>query len=222
MTKSLSIRLREIAEEIDAAERDRRDGWIEWRGGVRPFEGMVEVRLRHGFIMPATATNLLNWAHCGNNPYEIVAYRPIAPNDGDRPQSWALLCDTLKRQEAEIEKLRAALIGEQVTSDGLRGTVDELKAQRDKFNSLAISRDRDIDQLRAQLTNANSLAGSRGRENEQLREEVDLLRGQLEATEELTKKWEQFAGGQRRKLMALDATGRQCKCGCGIAPDAGL
>lgn len=124
MTASVSDRLHKFAEEVAALEHDRADGWIEWRGGTCPVAGPVVLKFRDGRTMDATGGTWFNWAHYGTDcPGDIVAYRPVAPNDAERPKSWALLCDTLKRQKAEIDSQRAQLAAQQEAITKLRNAL---------------------------------------------------------------------------------------------------
>lgn len=60
------------------------DDWIEWKGGVRPVDGDLEVvaKLRNGDEMIRRSYDL-SWAHCPNgdldSSQDIIAYRPNYP-----------------------------------------------------------------------------------------------------------------------------------------------
>lgn len=105
MQESISIRLRRIAEEIDAAERDRQDG-------------------------------------CSHA-------------DPERPKTWRLLLDTLKRQGEELKRKDTIILA--------------AHQQRDHYRELAVNAANRVRQLEANLEGEKALSAARGKEIERLR-----------------------------------------------------
>lgn len=62
----------EIALPILEEQERSEGGWIEWSGGERPVDGVVEVKLRSGNTH-CTNASLLRWHHRD----DIIAYRII-------------------------------------------------------------------------------------------------------------------------------------------------
>lgn len=138
---------REIAEL--RAKVANADGWIEWDGGACPVDGdhLVQARLRNGRLISTNADDL-GWRHDGNWN-DIIAYRLAEPfADPERPKTWRLLLDTLKRKDTII------LAAHQ---------------QRDHYRELAANAENRIRQLEANLEGEKALSAARGKEIERLR-----------------------------------------------------
>ena len=52
------------------------DGWIEWNGGLLPYQGNVDVKLRSGKIQIDVHSFFLDWANEGEKT-DIIAWRPF-------------------------------------------------------------------------------------------------------------------------------------------------
>lgn len=51
------------------------DGWIEWKGGLMPVQGNVDIKLRDGEIQTGCSAFFFDWSNQGE-PTDIIAWRP--------------------------------------------------------------------------------------------------------------------------------------------------
>lgn len=162
------------------AKLDKADGWIEWHGGACPVEktAQVYVRLRGYETDPSGpfCAGFWEWNHKGEVG-DIIAYRLAEPAaDPERPKTWRLLLDTLKRQNEQLKRKDTIILAahqqrdhyrqlaenaEQIHRDDLR-LIAELRRSSDSWRRTA-------DKLSAQLAHEKALSAARGKEIERLR-----------------------------------------------------
>lgn len=53
------------------------DGWTEWRGGVCPVKGYVDIKIRGGGISKNYPAGAGRWVH-DNREWDIIAYRLVS------------------------------------------------------------------------------------------------------------------------------------------------
>jgi hypothetical protein len=180
------------------AKLDKAEGWIEWTGGACPVDGdqLVQARVRNGRLISTNADDL-GWWHDGNWG-DIIAYRLAEPAaDPERPKTWRLLLDTLKRQGEELKRKDTIILAAHQQRDHYRELADNAAKQKAEaaaeiahLNALLITakelsdyyvnvvkrqaryvselRNR-IRQLEANLEGEKALSAARGKEIERLR-----------------------------------------------------
>lgn len=149
------------------AKLDKAEGWVEWNGGACPVEktAQVYVRLRDDVATQCGPLNAGTWGwdHDGDLA-DIIAYRLAEPAaDPERPKTWRLLLDTLKRQGEELKRKDTIILA--------------AHQQRDYYRELAANAENRIRQLEANLEGEKALSAARGKEIERLRNPIRLTFG---------------------------------------------
>lgn len=62
------------------------DGWIEWIGGLPPYQGNVDVKLRDGEIQIDVHSFFLDWAN-RESKTDVIAWRPFLAWRPEKEQS---------------------------------------------------------------------------------------------------------------------------------------
>lgn len=140
------------------------DGWIDWKGGECPVESyqQVQVHLRDGDNLLGRAGGYY-WEH-DDEESDIIAYRLAEPAaDPERPKTWRLLMDTLKRQNEVLKRKDTIILA--------------AHQQRDHYRQLAANAENRIRQLEANLEGEKALSAARGKEIERLRNPIWLAVG---------------------------------------------